>query len=57
MSTMIQGSVLDRTSLEDAVSCDVASKIATTFLSPTEVGAFLAAPLSSSNTLTCFALL
>lgn len=41
VSTMIQGSVLDRTSLEDAVSCDVASKIATTFLSPTEVGSSL----------------
>lgn len=34
---MIHGSVLARTSLEDAVSCDVANKMATTFLSPTEV--------------------
>lgn len=34
---MIHGSVLARTSLEDAVTCDVANKMATTFLSPTEV--------------------
>ncbi|CAM9294340.1 unnamed protein product [Ectocarpus fasciculatus] len=37
VSSMIHGSVLARTSLEDAVSCDVADKMATTFLSPTEV--------------------
>ncbi|CAN0043349.1 unnamed protein product, partial [Hapterophycus canaliculatus] len=37
VSSMIHGSVLARTSLEDAVSYDVASKMATTFLSPTEV--------------------
>lgn len=37
VSSMIHGSVLARTSLEDAVSCDVANKMATTFLSPTEV--------------------
>ncbi len=34
---MIHDSVLARTSLEDAVSYDVANKMATTFLSPTEV--------------------
>ncbi|CAM9615736.1 unnamed protein product [Ectocarpus sp. 6 AP-2014] len=37
VSSMLHGSVLARTSLEDAVSCDVADKMATTFLSPTEV--------------------
>lgn len=37
VSSMIHGSVLARTSLEDAVSCDVANKMGTTFLSPTEV--------------------
>eukprot|EP00903_Cladosiphon_okamuranus_P017091 g15748.t2 len=37
VSSMIHGSVLARTSLEDAVSCDVANKMATTFLSSTEV--------------------
>lgn len=40
VSSMIHGSVLARTSLEDAISCDVANKMATTFLSPTEVRLF-----------------
>lgn len=37
VSSMIHGSVLARTSLEDAVTCDVGNKMATTFLSATEV--------------------